>query len=122
MEEIKDKYGFEISFVQIYSIDPGSDLADDFIRATTLVYVAEQKRDANKAEGEGLAARDKAHFKAISEIPGGVDIFKWDAIQRSNLTTFVDGSSVGVSIPVGERSTTRPHVAPEATSAEPVES
>jgi len=102
MEQIKEKWGFEISFIQIYSVDPGSDLADEFIRSTTLVYVAQQQRDANMAEGDGLAARDKKHYGAIQEISGGTEFFKWDAIARSKLTTYVEGGdSVRPSIPIG---------------------
>lgn len=101
MGEIKDKYGFEISFIQIYSLDPGSKLAEEFIRATTKVYVAEQQRDADIAAGEGLAARDKKHFEAMANIPHGADFFKWNSIKESNLTTYVEGGGVIPSIQVG---------------------
>lgn len=107
MAEIKEKWGFEISFIQIYSVDPGSDLADEFIRATTKVYVAQQQRDADVALGDGLAARDKKHFDAIANIPNGPELFKWQSIRESGLTTYVEGGGVGVTIPVDNRPRTK---------------
>lgn len=100
---IENEWGFRPSFVQIYSIDPGSKLADEFIRASTQKYVAEQKRDANIAEGQGLAARDTSHFSAVAAIPGGPDMFKWTQIKDSRLTTYVEGGSgVQPVVPVGQ--------------------
>ena len=100
---IENEWGFRPSFVQIYSIDPGSKLADEFIRASTQKYVAEQKRDANIAEGQGLAARDTSHFSAVAGVPGGPDMFKWTQIRDSKLTTYVEGGSgVQPVVPVGQ--------------------
>ncbi len=118
-EDIEKKWGFHVSFIQIYSINPGSELAQEFIRATTLKYVAEQQRDANKATGEGLASRDRSHFEAISKIEGGAELFKWNSIKESNLVTYVDGGGVGVTIPAGQsRPNTNPR--PNPSNTEPV--
>lgn len=106
VQEIHDKWGFKITFIRYYGPDPGSDLAAEFIRATTQVYVATQKADAEVQNGRGLAARDKAHFEAITGVPGGVEMFKWQRIGESNLTTYVEGGGVQVALPVGGQGTT----------------
>jgi len=103
---VKDKYGVLISSIRISTIDPGSALAEEFIRATTKVYVAEQQAAADKVAGEGLAARDTAHYKAISEIPGAVDFYKWDRIANSRLSTYVEsgGARTGINLGGGKDS------------------
>jgi hypothetical protein len=101
IDEIRMKWGFEISFIRIYTIDPGSDLAKEFIQATTVKYVETQKADAAVEEGRGLAARDKAHFEAVAGIPGGVEMFKWQRIGESGLTTYVEGGGVVPAISIG---------------------
>jgi len=104
---IKDKYGVLISSIRISTIDPGSALAEEFIRATTKVYVAEQQAAADKVAGEGLAARDTAHYKAISDIPGASDFYKWDRIANSHLSTYVEGggsSRTGINLGGGKDS------------------
>lgn len=100
--EILKDWGFKITFIRIHSIDPGSELAADFIRATTQLYVAEQKALADEAEGRGLAARDRQQLEAVSKIPGGIDMFKYKQIAESKLTTYVEGGAgVMPSIPLG---------------------
>lgn len=105
-KKIEKDWGFHISFVQVYSVDPGSELAAEFIQASTQLYVAQQKAEANKVEGAGLAARDTAHFKAIAGIPGGHDFFKWDSIRQSKLVTYVDGGGAVPAIPVSTQQPT----------------
>lgn len=105
--DIEKDWGFKISFVRIFSVDPGSDLARQFIQASTQRYVAEQQRDARKAEGEGLASRDQQHFAAIAGIAGGPQMFKWTKIAESKLTTYVDqGAGALPTVPVGSPSPT----------------
>lgn len=99
--EVLKEWGFEISFVRIYSVNPGSKLAEDFIRATTVTYVAEEQAKADEAEGRGKAARDKQHFEAVSKITGGVEMFRWNKISESKLTTYVEGGAAKPVIPVG---------------------
>jgi hypothetical protein len=101
---ILNEWGVKISFVQIYSIDPGSSLAEEFIRASTKVYVAKQQKEADIAIGEGRAARDSAHLNAIAAIPNGVDLFKWLQIASadSKLGTYVEGGGrARPVVPVG---------------------
>ena len=101
LAEIRDKWGFEVTFIQIYSISPGSQLAQDFIQATTQKYVAQQQADARVEEGRGLVGRDKPHFEAMAAIPGGFDMYKWDSIRQSGLTTYVESGGAIPSIQVG---------------------
>ena len=102
---IEKEWGFKTTSIRIHSVDPASKLAEEFIRATTQVYVAEQKKLADTAEGEGLAARDRTHLDAVSKITGGPEMFKWLQIASSKLTTYVD-SNAGIvpTVPVGGQS------------------
>lgn len=93
IETIRSKYGFLITTLKIDTIEPGSALASKFIEASTQVYVAEQLAKSRVAEGQGLAARDTTHYKALSEIPNAPEMYKWDKIAESNLGTYVEGGS-----------------------------
>lgn len=100
-DEVLKEWGFEISFVRVYSVNPGSELAADFIRATTVTYVAEEQAKADEAEGKGKAARDKKHFEAVTGVTGGLEMFKWNKIAESKLTTYVEGGAAKPVVPVG---------------------
>ncbi len=124
VQYVEEHWGFHISFVRILEVNPGSELAAQFIKASTLVYVATQKADADVQEGRGLAARDKAHFTAVRDIEGGADMFKWQQIKESGLTTYVEGGGAIISVPPGgKRAPKTPETPPappaETTSAEP---
>lgn len=104
-EQVLNEWGFKTNFIRIYQVDPGSKLAEGFIRATTVTYVAEEQKKADTAAGEGFAARDSTHLRAIAGIPGGMEMFKWLQVRGSNLTTYVEGGGVVASIPVGGQGT-----------------
>lgn len=98
---VKDKWGVLITSVKISTIDPASKLAEDFIRASTQLYVSQQQALARKAEGQGLADRDTAHFKAISDIKDGTEMYKWQQIKESGLSTYVESGAALATVPVG---------------------
>ncbi len=56
IRKIKDEFGIEISDIGIVSIAPASDLARDFIQASTKIYVAEQNKQAQIKAAEGESA------------------------------------------------------------------
>lgn len=100
-DEVKNHWGFDIKFIRIYQVDPGSELAAEFIRASTVLYVAQEQRKADEEAGLGFAARDKAHIDAITSNPRGPEVFKWMSIKDSKLTTYVEGGGIQATIPVG---------------------
>ncbi len=110
---IEKEYGFRISKIKIINVAPGSDLAEDFIRASTLIYVAEQNATAKIATAKGdaeainvvaiaEAKRAKNVYEAI-RAAGGTDMYKFEQIAKSKLTTFVEGRGKKpvTAIPVG---------------------
>ena len=105
-DEVFNEWGFEILFVRVHSVNPGSELAKKFIEATTVTYVAEEKAKADEAEGRGKASRGKQHFEAIAKIAGGVEMFRWNKIAESKLTTYVEGWAAKPVVPVGGQPTT----------------
>jgi hypothetical protein len=100
-DQIEKDWGVKVKFVRLDKVDPGSDLAAEFIRATTQLYVAQQKALADEAEGRGLAARDRQHFESIAELKGGVEMFKWQRIGESGLSTYVEGGGAIPAVSVG---------------------
>ena len=105
-DEVLKEWGFEILFVRVHSVNPGSDLAAEFIRATTVTYIAEETAKANEAEGRGKATRDKQHFEAVTGVTGGLEMFKWNKIAESKLTTYVEGGAAKPVVTVGGQPTT----------------
>src|SRR3989338_7200628 len=105
-DEVLKEWGFEILFVRVHSVNPGSELAKKFIEATTAPYGAKEKAKASEAEGRGKASRDKQHFEAIAKIAGGGEIFRWNKIAESKLTTYVEGGAAKPVVPVGGQPTT----------------
>lgn len=91
LKEIEKNWGVGCRRVQINKIDPGSDLAKNFIEASTILYVTEQKAKANEAEGRGLAARATALYQAVEKVPGGKEMFIAEAIRDSKISTLVAG-------------------------------
>lgn len=110
---IEEKYGFRISKIKIINIGPGSELAGEFIRASTRIYTAEQAAQAKVATAKGDAeaitlvaeaeAKRAAGVYASVNAAGGSDMYKWDKIAISGLTTYVEGGGkkTVAAIPVG---------------------
>lgn len=107
--DIKKDFGFEVDSIEIVTIDPATELAQDFIRATTQVYVAEQKAKAISSEADGETDRVKRLYGAIAGIANGRDMWKWEQIAKSGLTTYVEGGSgknkAVVAVPAASPST-----------------
>jgi len=82
IKDLKEKYGFDVRYVQLFSVDPGSELAKDFILASTRLYVAQEQAKADEAEGKGKAKQ----YKAISDVLGGKEMFVAEQIRDSSLT------------------------------------
>ena len=114
---ILEKYGFNIVSIKLYSVAPGSEMAKEFVKASTVVYVAEQKAKADKIEGQGLKDRVTAFYGTISGIPGGIEAHKWEQIAKSGLGTYVEGgaSRASVTVPTSGRTP----AAPSAPAEEP---
>ena len=90
---IEKDFGFKIERLEIQDVEPASELAKDFIKASTQAYVAEEKAKAIIAEAKGESARVKGIYDEVAKIPGGVDMYKWDKIAQSGLATYVEGSA-----------------------------
>lgn len=86
-------FGFRCDTLRIGSVNPGSPLADEFIRATTVVAVARYKADADVEEGRGQKSRAEQIYATVAAIPGGAEMYKWDRIKESDLTTLALGGA-----------------------------
>jgi hypothetical protein len=117
---IENEFGFRIDSVKLSTLEAAGPAAETFIRSSTLKYNAEKQAEADVIAGEGRAKRDTAHYSAVSAIPGGVDMFKWDAIRNSRLTALAEGGPMTLAVPVGGASpppaapATPPAAEPEA--------
>jgi hypothetical protein len=89
--KVRSDFGFMIERIQLQDIEPAGDLAQEFIRASTQLYVAEQKAAATKAEASGEAHRVKSVYEVLANTPGAFEAYKAEQIAKSNLTVWVEG-------------------------------
>jgi hypothetical protein len=89
--DLKQDYGTWAMKAQILDVNPGSDLAKDFIKAATKEYIAAKQAAADREEGAGLRDRAKRLYGTISEIPGGKDMFIAEQIRNSKITVLSTG-------------------------------
>ncbi|HOK35572.1 MAG: SPFH domain-containing protein [Candidatus Pacebacteria bacterium] len=79
ISDIREKYGVEISRIQIRNIDPPKEIRDK----TLASYLAEQKKRAKIIEAEAEEERIKKVYNAIREIPDGISIRTLEALEKS---------------------------------------
>lgn len=106
IKNIEEAWGFKVIYVGLSSVNPSGKLADDFVRATTVVYVANQKALADKAEGGGKRDLYQQQYTALAEIPGGREMYiaeRMASMAHGNVTTLVLGGGVTPSVPLIEQ-------------------
>lgn len=93
LRDIRQEYGVEIEGVGIRRIDPGSEEAERFVRASGEVFIARQNREADKLRGQGEAMRAQRYYTVVSKIPGGKEMLVAEAIRDSSLSVVTAGGN-----------------------------